>query len=192
DPAAILDPAGDELLAPLGTVLRGDAAARQARVDEAVAATDATLGALTIAAGSDVNLIASRGAVPVTVRNDLDVDATVTVAMTSFSPNLQVRETPTVTVAAGTAESVLVEVEAVSSANVTASIVLRNPDGVALGSPTLMSVRVRADWGNAVTAFFTAGLVLLLVMGVVRTVRRGRKETRTGPRPEDDAAADEA
>lgn len=184
DPSAILEPGGRTLLSPLATSLRDQPQIRSLRVTQSTAAVDQTLGALTVAAGSDVNFIADSGSVPVTVRNDLDVDATVTVDMTSFAPNLQVRDAPTVTIPAGSSMAVPVEVEAVSSANVNATIVLRNPDGTAIGAPVSMSVRVRADWGTAMTAFFTAGLVLLLVMGVVRTVRRGRKETRTGPRPD--------
>jgi len=184
DPSAILDPGGRTLMSPLATSLRDQPQIRGLRVTQSTAAVDQTLGALTVAAGSDVNFIADSGSVPVTVRNDLDVDATVTVDMTSFAPNLQVRDAPTVTIPAGSSMAVPVEVEAVSSANVNATIVLRNPDGTAIGAPVSMSVRVRADWGTAMTAFFTAGLVLLLVMGVVRTIRRGRKETRTGPRPD--------
>lgn len=40
--------------------------------------------------------------------------------------------------------------------------------------------------GTVATGIFTGGLVLLLVAGVVRTVRRGRKDTRL--RPSDDTA----
>ncbi len=192
EPSQVLAATGRTLLGPLATEVRSSPNARQARASYAVAATDETLNALGIAAGSDVNLIASSGSVPVTVRNDLDVDATVTVDMTSFSPNLQIRQAPTVTIPAGSSQSVLVDVEAVSSADVTASIVLRNAEGAPIGDRVTMSVHVRADWGNAVTAVFTGGLVLLLVMGVVRTVRRGRnRETREGPRPAAEAGGDE-
>ncbi|WP_062464950.1 DUF6049 family protein [Demequina soli] len=182
EPSSILTPGGRSLLSPLARSLRGQSTARELRTVEATASVDATLGALHVAAGSDVNFIADKGSLPVAVVNDLDVDATVQVDMTSFSPNLQVREAPTVTVKAHSTKTVPIEVSAVSSANVQATTVLRNPDGIAIASPVSMSVRVRADWGTAITAVFTGGLVLLLIMGVIRTIRRGRKETRTGPR----------
>jgi uncharacterized iron-regulated membrane protein len=42
-------------------------------------------------------------------------------------------------------------------------------------------MRVRAAWGNLTTGVFTAGLVVLLIAGLVRTIRRGRKDTRLRP-----------
>ncbi len=44
-----------------------------------------------------------------------------------------------------------------------------------------MRVRVRAQWGNAATGVFTAALAVLLIAGIVRTARRGRKDTRMRP-----------
>ncbi|WP_156160953.1 DUF6049 family protein [Demequina maris] len=179
DPDAFLGEHGTALLPPVARSVREDAQTRQLRVVQATADADETLEALHVAIGSDVNFIADKGSLPVTVVNGLDVDATVVVDMTSFSPNLQIRETPRVTIPANSSKTVPVEVEAVSSADVSAITVLRNTDGISIATPVSMSVRVRADWGTAVTAVFTAGLVVLLVMGVIRTVRRGRKETRT-------------
>ncbi|WP_156165003.1 DUF6049 family protein [Demequina silvatica] len=188
DPASILDPGGRTLLSPLDRAVRGDAVQVELRVATSAASVDETLGALHVAAGSDVNFIADQGNLPVTVVNNLDVDATVVVDMTSFSPNLQIRQSPTVTIPARSSKTVPVEVSAVSSANVRAITVLRNAEGIAIAEPVSMSVRVRADWGTAVTAVFTAGLVVLLVMGVIRTIRRGRKETRTTRVTEDSDA----
>lgn len=194
EPGVVLNPLGSMILEPLATTLRSQPDRRATALASASRRADALLGSLTVPAGSDINLIAAKGSVPVNVRNALTVPAQVTVDVTSFSPNLQVRDAPTVTVPAASSMTVLVEVEAVSTADVNASIVLRNADGTALGPSTALSVRVRADWGNAATAVFTAGLVLLLVMGVVRTVRRGRKDTRTGPQeePAEPAAGDDA
>ncbi|MDN4483460.1 DUF6049 family protein [Demequina lignilytica] len=184
DPESVLGPLGTTLLEPLATSLRDEPDRREAALAGAASRAEDLLDSLSVPAGSDINLIAAKGSVPVNVRNELTVPAEVTVDVTSFSPNLQVRDAPTVTVPASSSMTVLVEVEAVSTADVNAAIVLRNADGTALGPSTALSVRVRADWGNAVTAVFTAGLVLLLIMGVIRTIRRGRKDTRTGPQPE--------
>ncbi len=179
DPDDVLDPGGAAVLSPLTRSLRGDEVARELRLADSATSIDATLGALHVAAGSDINFIADKGALPVTVVNDLDVDATVVVDMTSFSANLQIRDSPTVTVPARSSITVPVEVSAVSTANVQARTVLRNTDGASIAAPVSMSVRVRADWGTAVTAVFTVGLIVMLVLGVIRTVRRGRKDTRT-------------
>ncbi|SEJ57953.1 hypothetical protein SAMN05421637_2279 [Demequina mangrovi] len=179
DPDAIMGPGGQAVLSPLTRSLRGDEVARDLRLTEATTSIDETLDALHVAAGSDINFIADKGALPVTVVNDLDVEATVVVDMTSFSPNLQIRDAPTVTVPPRSTTTVPVEVSAVSTANVRARTVLRNVEGAAIAAPVTMSVRVRADWGTAVTAVFTVGLIAMLVLGVIRTIRRGRKDTRT-------------
>ena len=61
-----------------------------------------------------------------------------------------------------------------------------------VAAPQTLKVRVRADWGNAVTAVFTVGLVVLLIAGIIRTIRRGRRSTRMAPvaPPKKDGVAD--
>ncbi len=120
----------------------------------------ATLGSLYVAEGSDVNLIAASGNVPVTLHNNLNVDATVTVVMKSSSPNLVVQDQPLVTIPAGGDKTAHVAVTGVKSANVTATVALENPAGDVVAAPQVLRVRVRADWGNAMTAVFTVGLAL--------------------------------
>ena len=186
------------LLAAVSTDLRGDPLARDAAVEAALEQTGTTVEALRIPESSDLNLLAASGEIPVTVVNGLDRPATVTVDLTSFSPNLQVLEIPTVTVAAQQEQVALVPVEAVSSANVRVSVVLRNADDLMVAHPQSFAVRVRADWGNVATLVFSVLLVLLLIAGIVRTVRRGRKDTRAEPAPapdtvpDDDPSAEEA
>lgn len=181
NPNMVLVPGGNSLLSGVSASVRGDAERQAAGFAAAITAVDATLGAVGIVQSSDVNLIATSGEVPFTVRNDLDVDSTVTVVMRSTSPNLRVRDRPVVTVPAGGETTAMVPVEAVSSANVALKVWLVNADGDAVSAPQDFTMRVRADWGNAATAVFTGLLVLVLIGGIIRTIRRGRKDTRTGP-----------
>lgn len=180
-PSAVLIPGGTTLLGAVSSTERGHPELQAESFDAATATVDATLSAVDIVRNSDVNLIASSGEVPITVRNDLPVDATVTVVMRSTSPNLQVRDRPEITVPAGGEEIAMIPVEAVSSANVVLSVWLLNPDGDPISEPQDFTMRVRADWGSAATAIFTGLLVLVLIGGIIRTIRRGRKDTRTGP-----------
>ncbi len=181
DPNSVYLPGARTLLAPLAVGLRPDPDARTVAYEATRTAVDALLGSLYVAEGSDVNLIAASGNVPVTLHNNLEVDATVTVVMLSSSPNLVVQDRPVVTIPAGGDVTAHIAVTGVKSANVTATVALKNARGDVVAAPQVLRVRVRADWGNAVTAVFTVGLGLLLVAGVIRTVRRGRRSSRMAP-----------
>ena len=188
DPASIYVPGGRTLLEPLAVGLRTNPDARTTTYQAARDDVAATLAGLHVAAGSDVNLIAASGNVPITLRNDLPVDATVTVVMRSASPNLVVQDTPVVTIPAGGDVTALVAVTGVKSANVSATVALENSEGDVVAAPQVIHVRVRADWGNAVTAVFSVGLALLLIAGIIRTIRRGRRSSRMAPMSPPEAA----
>lgn len=181
DPNSVLVPGGLSLLSAVSSTARGNHDLQEAAYRAAAATVDAALNGVDIVRNSDVNLIATSGEVPITVRNGLAVDSTVTVVMRSTSPNLQVRDRPSVAVPAGGEATAMIPVEAVSSANVNLSVWLINSDGDPVSEPQAFTMRVRADWGSAATAAFTGLLVLVLIGGIIRTIRRGRKDTRTGP-----------
>jgi hypothetical protein len=181
DPNDVLVPGGRTLLAPLAAGLRSDPDARSTAYQSARDDANALIQSVYVAEGSDVNLIAASGEVPVTLHNDLDVDATVTVVMRSSSPSLVIQDRPVVTIPAGGDITARVAVTGVKSANVTATVALVNDNGDVVAAPQALRVRVRADWGNALTAVFAIGLALLLVAGLVRTIRRGRGSSRMAP-----------
>lgn len=160
---------------------RGFTAAQDATARSAVDSADATLQAVRIADSSTLNLLADSGDIPVTIVNGLDRDVTVSVDLRSTSANLVVGDLPSATVPAGQELMVPVPVDAVSSADVLVTVTVRNSDGEAVSPTQTFSVRVRADWGNAATAIFSVLLVAILIAGVVRTVRRGRRDTRVDP-----------
>lgn len=180
-PADALDDWGAALVAGVTAETRTASSLREGAFNTAIAGADATLGSVTIAEGSDLNLLADAGDVPITVMNALDRDVTVTVEMVSNSPNLIVESSPTITVAAGLEETALVPVSAVSTANVTVVVGLETVDGDEIAPLQTFDIRVRADWGTAGAAIFTALLGLLMIAGVIRTIRRGRKDTRLKP-----------
>ncbi|WP_084039005.1 DUF6049 family protein [Demequina sp. NBRC 110053] len=182
-PEAALAEWADPVVRAVPQAMRDLPDARQLQVDEAIAEADATLSALRIAESSDLNLLADSGDVPITVVNDLDWAMTTTVDLSSLSPSLVVQDRPVVTVPARQELAVPVTVEAVSSGNVSVTAVLRTTSGSPLSEAQQFDVRVRADWGTAATAVFSVLLVLLLIAGLVRTIRRGRADTRTSPRP---------
>jgi hypothetical protein len=154
------------------------------RSEQAAAARDVAnkvLGSVTVTSGSRLLLVSSSGAVPITVSNALDVPVIVRLTVTSLSPILRTKQQPTVTIDAHSDTTVKVPVTAISSGDVDVSVALRTEDGATLAVAETLRMRVRAAWGNLTTGVFTAALVVLLIAGLVRTIRRGRKDTRLRP-----------
>ena len=154
------------------------------RAEQTAAARDAAaavLASVTVTSGSQLLLVSSSGSFPITVSNTLDVPVTVRLTITSLSPILRTKEQPTVTIEAGADTTVKVPVTAISSGDVGVSVALRTEDGATLSVAETLRVRVRAAWGNLATGVFTLALVVLLIAGVARTIKRGRKDTRVRP-----------
>ncbi|WP_159450200.1 DUF6049 family protein [Demequina sp. NBRC 110056] len=182
-PDAALADWADPVVRAVPQAMRDLPTARGELVSEALTATDETLAGVRIAESSDLNLLANEGDIPVTIVNELDWPVTVTVDLRSLSPSLNVQDRPVVTIPAQQELVAPVTVEAVSSGNVGVTVILRTSTGVAVSDAQSFDVRIRADWGTAATAVFSVLLVLLLIAGLIRTVRRGRKDTRTSPQP---------
>jgi len=139
------------------------------------------LDGVTVVAGSDINLISDHGNLPVRVRNDLPVSVAVGVALVPDDPRLSVLDTPAATLEPGTEQSVDVPVRAIGSGDVSVLVRLTGPDGEVVAEPYAFDVRVRAEWESVGTAVVAVMLGLLVVGGVVRTIRRGRSARRTAP-----------
>ncbi len=181
DPSSIFSGPSAAIFAALSYENRTDTTARAAAIDRALAGAQDVLDQVSLPSGSSLNLISTSGNVPITVTNNLDAEVTVTVVFSTRSNNLVVKGRPTVTLAPGASAQVPIPVEAISSANVTATVHLTDGEGHRLTGDTVMHLRVRADWGTAFTVGVGAAAVLLLIGGIWRTVRRGRKGTRGIP-----------
>lgn len=169
------------ILSSLSFEGRGDPAARTDAIYRALASAQSVIDKVSLPQGSDLNLISTSGSVPITVTNDLDVEVTVTVVLVTGSYNLRPNGQVPTKLAPGTSEQVLIPVTAVSSANVAASVHLTDGAGHRLTPDTLVRVRVRADWGTAFTGIVGGAAFLLLIGGIWRTARRGRRDTRRAP-----------
>ena len=173
--------ARQEVFSSMSLADRDDPARRSGRIDDAVANANDLATSVRVISGTDLTLVSHSGAVPLTIHNGLDVPVTVQVAMTSRSLILQAKAAPLVTIEPYSDAMVTVPVEAVSSGDVNVSVALRNADGATLSVAETLRVRVRAAWGSAATGVVTGALVLLLLAGIYRTIRRGRRDTRLVP-----------
>lgn len=180
-PSAIVAQARRELYVALSTPRRLDPERRDEVLVEATANANAVANAVTVTSGSDLTLVSRSGAVPITVNNALDVPVNVRVSMTSRSPILRSKDSPLAHIEPNSYATVTVPVEAISSGNANVSVALRTEEGSTVAVAETLKVRVRAAWGSAATGVVTAGLVVLLLAGIWRTVKRGRRDTRVVP-----------
>ncbi|MCU1431271.1 MAG: hypothetical protein JWP95_376, partial [Actinotalea sp.] len=181
DPALLVAGLEAELLAPLSVAWRADPAGRAQVVAVSGALTQQLRDAVTVEPGPTYNVISRTGELPVRVRNSLDQPVTVTVSLQPSSRRLVADETVTVTVPARGEASALIAVHAISSADVTVGVTLRTPSGVLVDDRARFDVRVRADWEGIGTAVIGALLAIGLVLGLVRSIRRGRSVRRSAP-----------
>nr|WP_240897117.1 DUF6049 family protein [Kineococcus vitellinus] len=135
----------------------------------------ALAGAVGIVGGSVRNLAAERSELPITVVNELGVPVQVDLVLRPRSPRVQLDAVPRQTVAARSQQRVAVPVRALANGSVVVEAQLRTPAGSPLGDPVEVDLNVRADVEDWISAVVGGGAGALLVLGLVRAVRRGRR-----------------
>jgi hypothetical protein len=185
-PEQVVEPVVNALEPALSAAWREDPAGRSALLDRVSADVTALDSQVVALESSTLNLINSSAELPVHVRNDLSTDVTVQVALEPSDQRLQVPDPMTLTVPATSQATAQLPVRAVGSGDVNVSVELLNADGRPVGTPADLRVRVRADWENVGTAVVAGVLGVMLVVGLVRTVRRGRRMDPDTPLPEEE------
>jgi len=178
DRATALGSLPDDLLDLTSVGWRSHPDQRSKAIDTALARSKALLGAITVTKSSAVNLIASSGEIPLSLQNGLDQTAHVLVRLQPSNPRLVADSTIAVDIPAGATASVKIPVQAVANGDVAVDVQVLTPSGSLLTTGDPFVVRVRADWENRATLVIAFLLAIGVVVGVVRTVRRGRRETR--------------
>ena len=125
--------------------------------------------------GSTKNLLAKSANLPVTVKNHLQQDAVVWLKLRSSSGRLLTGERQEVALPARRSTVVQVPVQAVANGDVEIQVQLFSPRGALLSTSTSVEVRVLSDWENRGLIAGGVLLALLLLVGLVRGVRRGRR-----------------
>lgn len=125
---------------------------------------------------STVNFLAEHGVLQVTVVNNLDVavhGVRLVLDPEQRTPRLRIAQPDPMTIAPGSRTVVRVAVEAVAAGTVPVSTHLQTPAGTRLGSDAIVEVRVQPSGGWTI-AIGGALVVLVFVVGLIRTIRRGR------------------
>ncbi len=186
DPAAAVGDVELELLAPLSVAWRDDPTERSMLVSRVRAANTLLADAVTVSPTTEegINVLSTSADLPVNIDNALREPVTVSVRLRPDDPRLRVDESVEVTVPAESQVTVRVPVHAVQSADVRVTVEVRTPDGTLVDDDTTFLVRVRAEWEGIGAAILGSLLALALVVGLVRTIRRGRTARRAAPDPE--------
>jgi len=185
DPASALGDTELELLAPLSVAWRADPAERSALVGRSRASTAALADAVSVSPTTEdgINVLSSSAELPVNVTNALTEAVTVSVRLRADDPRLRAEDAVEVTIPAESQVLVRVPVHAVQSADVEVTVEVLTPDGALVNADTSFLVRVRAEWEGIGTAIIGSLLAVGLVVGIVRTIRRGRTARRAAPEP---------
>ena len=131
--------------------------------------------AVQIVGGSEIHAVGERVPMPITVMNQLEVPAEVVLTVRASNALVNVTQpATTVTVSPGTQQRVQVPVDIVGSGTVLLIAQLHTPDGVPLGQVQTLRVTAQPTIETAVALVLGSAIVLLLVFGVWRSVRKRR------------------
>ena len=181
DPAELVADAERSAAAAASVAWRDDRDEWTAQVGAFVERSAALAAGVRVVPGSAINVLSAQADLPLTVTNDLTQAVEVRVTLRSSTPRLVAEDAVPVTVPAGGSERVSVPVRALASGNTEVMVQLRTPAGEPIGEPVSLVVRVRADWENRGTLGLAAVAGVVLVVGLVRTIRRGRRTADTSP-----------
>ena len=127
-----------------------------------------------IVPGSEVNLVARDGRIPVTIKNDGSESATIIVHGKSSTFRLEVLKETEITIPAGSSQVAEVGVRAVANGPVELEIWLEE-NGVEVGKREIIQVNVNYDVELFLLVSLAFAMFGLILIGSYRTVRKLRR-----------------
>ncbi|WP_169579575.1 DUF6049 family protein [Ruania albidiflava] len=178
-PQRYLGTVGPNVLGTVSATLASHPDTQQLLREAATDSEQQLQSALTVESGSSVLLVSAAGDLPISIQSQLPVPADVTVRLVPADPRLRAEQEVTATLRPNSTTTVRIPVTAVSNGNVDVHFEVLTPGGqVLLASGEPFSVRVRADWESTGTVIVASLLVIGFIIGLIRTIRRGRPQTR--------------
>jgi Family of unknown function (DUF6049) len=174
DPAPVLGPRQDRALSLLSTTWRtdrtGQAKATAALVKDVV---DLSSGPVVIE-GGPFNLLTGSGRLPLRVSNPHPFAMNVFLGLRPRSGRLVAEHPTRLELPPSGTRLVQVRVRSVADGTVAVDTLLSSPTGVLVSAPTTVVVRIHRDWETRGILVLAAGLSVVFLVGLVRSVRRGR------------------
>ena len=137
------------------------------------ALTETDIGAVTIVKGSVINLVSRESSLPVAVTNTLGGEVRVIVNLESTSARVIVEDsTMQLVIPAGTTINAQFPIRAIGSGNVVMVSWLTALSGRELGTRVPINLSVNPDIETAAIVLFLSFVAVLIVIGVIRTLRR--------------------
>lgn len=124
--------------------------------------------------GSEVNLVAKDGRIPVTIKNDSSESATIILHGKASSFRLEVLEDAELTIPAGSSQVAELAVRAVANGPVELEVWVEE-NGVEVGKRELIKVNVNYDVELFLLVSFAFAMFGLILIGSYRTVRKLRR-----------------
>ena len=135
--------------------------------------TETETGTVSIVKGSSINLVSRESSFPVVVSNTLPGEVWVFVTLKSTSPKLVVEQsTVQLSIPPGTTENAQFPIRAIGSGDVVMIAQLTALSGRELGDSVSIKLTVNPDIETAAIVLFLGLVAVLIVIGVIRTIRR--------------------
>lgn len=178
EPDLLLDGVDAEVVAPLAVAWRADPVGRADLVTRVLADLGSRTTGLSIGEVSDVNVISSTGEIRLTVANDLSVPVDVALNVEPAKSCLEAEDVPSVKVDPKSELVVPVTLHARANCDVVVVASLTSKDGTPVAEPVAFTARVAPTIENVGTIVVGVLLAVGLVLGIVRTIRRGQSGRR--------------
>lgn len=124
---------------------------------------------------SAITLLADRASLPVTVQNDLDVAVRAYVNVDPDTAQLRVLDPAVEVIIEPRSQArALVPVESLTNGETAITVTVRDADATVLSTPTRVVLNLQAGWETAGSIVVLAGVLALLIAGIVRDLRKRR------------------
>lgn len=186
DPSLLTGRERAAILQVLGGAWLGDPSAWQTAVDAHAEATATTLDSVSIVPSTALNLLTAGTNLRFWVRNDLPYPVNVVLVAAPDDLRVDVERENAVVAAASANTLVEVPVNArIGNGDVKIDLSLRSPAYVPIGQTQTVDVNVRADWEGIGLAALVALAAGFLTIGVVRTIRRRKRDKADAARTDE-------
>jgi hypothetical protein len=176
-PGLITSPASRELAAVLSVGWINNPEWSEA-VSESLRESDKVLNSVSIVTSSTINMVGGQANIPISVLNSLLQPVTVKVEADPNNARLIVNGSKEITIQPESQAKAQIPVQAqVSNGSSILTVSMTSIDGVPIGQPVAIPINVRADWETWGLAAVALAFVGLLTAGVIRTIRRRKKNT---------------